>query len=399
MKTVRAIVIIPTYNEKENISRLIPHLLEAFTHVPKHYTMHILVIDDSSPDGTGEVVKKFAEKYKNIHLHSNPKKSGLGGAYLSGMKVAFGELQADVIFEFDADFSHDPSKIPLFLEKIDQGYDFVLGSRYIPGGSIPPNWGFHRRFLSVVGNVFINVVLMNFSIRDWTTGYRAITKRVYDAVHQEMTGERFSGYTFQIGFLHKTVRKGFKVAEVPFHFVDRTMGKSKLGAEYIKNTLMYIVKVRMQEIFAMRVFKFGVVGGIGFVINTLGLFIFSRISGLQTFALMLQQSTGASFINISGLASALGAECAIVSNFTWNNLWTFKDRKMTSVWQIIPKFIQFNVSSFGAVLIQFVVVGAGTALTGTSPLSRMIWLVVATAIGMVLNYIIYSKVIWKEKHT
>jgi len=399
MKTVRAIVIIPTYNEKENISRLIPHLLEAFTHVPKHYTMHILVIDDSSPDGTGEVVKKFAEKYKNIHLHSNPKKSGLGGAYLSGLTVAFGELQADVIFEFDADFSHDPSKIPLFLEKIDQGYDFVLGSRYIPGGSIPPNWGFHRRFLSVVGNVFINVVLMNFSIRDWTTGYRAITKRVYDAVHQEMTGERFSGYTFQIGFLHKTVRKGFKVAEVPFHFVDRTMGKSKLGAEYIKNTLMYIVKVRMQEIFAMRVFKFGVVGGIGFVINTLGLFIFSRISGLQTFALMLQQSTGASFINISGLASALGAECAIVSNFTWNNLWTFKDRKMTSVWQIIPKFIQFNVSSFGAVLIQFVVVGAGTALTGTSPLSRMIWLVVATAIGMVLNYIIYSKVIWKEKHT
>jgi dolichol-phosphate mannosyltransferase len=161
---------------------------------------------------------------------------------------------------------------------------------------------------------------------------------VYDAVHGEMLDERFSGYTFQIGFLHKAVRKGFKVAEVPFHFVDRTMGKSKLGAEYVKNTLMYIVKVRVQEILAMRVFKFGVVGGIGFLINTIGLFVFSRLSVLQVFAQFLQQSTGASFINISGLASALGAECAIVSNFTLNNLWTFKDRKMTSALQIIQVF-------------------------------------------------------------
>lgn len=397
MKSSRAVIIIPTYNEKENVSRLIPQLLEIFTKTPKQYDMHILVVDDSSPDGTGDAVKKLSAQHRNVHLHSNAKKAGLGGAYLSGMKVAFGELGADVIFEFDADFSHDPTKIPDFLQKIDEGYDFVLGSRYIPGGSIPENWGFHRKFLSVVGNLFINVVLTNFSIRDWTTGYRAITKRVYDAVHGEMLDERFSGYTFQIGFLHKAVRKGFKVAEVPFHFVDRTMGKSKLGAEYVKNTLMYIVKVRIQEIMAMRVFKFGVVGAIGFLINTIGLFVFSRLGGLQQFAQFLQSSTGATFINISGLASALGAECAIVSNFTLNNLWTFKDRKMTSALQIIPKFLQFNLSSFGAVLIQFVVVGAGTMMTGTSTISRMFWLISATAIGMVLNYFIYSKIIWKEK--
>lgn len=399
MKTSRAVIIIPTYNEKENITRLIPELFKIFETVPPHYDMHILVVDDSSPDRTGEAVKKITEKHKNVHLHSNEKKSGLGGAYLSGMKVAFGELRADLVFEFDADFSHDPLKIPAFLKKIDEGYDFVLGSRYIPGGSIPNNWGVHRKFLSIFGNLFINVVLTNFSIHDWTTGYRAITKKVYESVRDEMTGERFSGYTFQIGFLHKTVRKGFKVAEVPFHFVDRTMGKSKLGAEYIKNTLLYILKVRMQEILEMRVFKFGVVGGIGFLINTIGLFVFSRLAVLQMFAQYLQQSSGASFINISGVAAALGAECAIVSNFTLNNLWTFKDRKMTSIFQIIPKFVQFNLSSFGAVLIQFIVVGAGTMITGISPLSRMFWLIVATAIGMVLNYFIYSKVIWKEKHT
>jgi dolichol-phosphate mannosyltransferase len=112
------------------------------------------------------VTVKYPAQHKNVHLHSNAKKAGLGGAYLSGMKVAFGELCADVIFEFDADFSHDPTKIPDFLQKIDEGYDFVLGSRYIPGGSIPENWGFHRKFLSIVGNLFINVVLTNFSIRD-----------------------------------------------------------------------------------------------------------------------------------------------------------------------------------------------------------------------------------------
>src|SRR5690606_21568905 len=103
--------------------------------------------------------------------------AGLGGAYLKGMTEAFENLGADVIFEFDADLSHDPRKIPQFLAKIDQGYDFVLGSRYIPGGGIPADWGLHRKFLSVVGNLIIMVVLTDFSIRDWTTGYRAISKK------------------------------------------------------------------------------------------------------------------------------------------------------------------------------------------------------------------------------
>jgi dolichol-phosphate mannosyltransferase len=397
MAKKRAVIIIPTYNERENISRLIPTLLELFKKVPEHYDMNILVVDDNSPDGTGVAVKKLSERHKNVHLHTNPTKGGLGAAYLSGMKIAFGSMKADLVFEFDADFSHDPSRIPDFLTKIDEGYDFVLGSRYIPGGSIPSNWGVHRKFLSVVGNLFINAVWTTFVIRDWTTGYRAITKRVYDAVQSEMYSERFSGYTFQIGFLHKALRKGFKIAEVPFQFVDRTEGHSKLGAEYLKNTLIYVLKVRFQEIIAMRVFKFGVTGGIGFVVNTLGLFLFSRLPVIQGLAASLAVATNASFINVSGLSSALGAECAIVSNFTLNNLWTFRDRTFKSPWEIVPKFIQFNLSSFGAVLIQFVVVGAGTMLTGQSSLSRFIWLVVATAIGMVLNYIIYSKFIWKEK--
>ncbi len=395
MAIQRAIVIIPTYNEKENITRLIPDLLRVFATVPRHYEMHILVVDDSSPDGTANIVVGLAKKYANVHLVINPEKKGLGAAYLRGMKEAFGPLKAQVIFEFDADFSHDPKKIPEFLKKIDEGYDFVLGSRYIPGGSIPKNWGWDRKFLSIYGNLFINAVLTTLMIRDWTTGYRAITRKVYEAVHKEMNKDRFSGYTFQIGFLHKALRKGFKITEIPFKFVDRERGHSKLGTEYIKNTLLYILKVRAQEIIAMRVFKFGVVGGIGFVINAIGLFLFSKFSLVKTVADTLFLATHMNFINVAGLASALGAECAIVSNFILNNTWTFHDRKLTSPIQVILKFIQFNISSFGAVAIQFLVVGAGTAFTGQATFSRFFWLVVATAIGMIVNYLIYSNFIWK----
>lgn len=397
MKTSRAVVIVPTYNERENIEKLIPALQDVFGKVPSHWEMHLLVVDDSSPDKTGESVEQLAKKYKNIHLLTNTSKGGLGVAYLRGMKKAFYELKADVVFEFDADFSHDPSKIPLFLQKIDEGYDFVLGSRYIRGGSIPSTWGLWRKFLSIYGNLFINLVMTTFKIRDWTAGYRAIKKEVYEAVVGEMVGDRFSGYTFQIGFLHKALRKGFKITEIPIHFVDRVLGHSKLGAEYIKNTLIYILKMRFYEIVAMRVFKFGVVGGLGFAINTIGLFVFSRLAIVAQLAYTLQAATGFGFINESGLAAALGSECAIVSNFILNNAWTFKDRKLQSPLQVVAKFLQFNLSSFGAVIIQFLVVGAGTSATGQGSISRLFWLVVATAIGMVLNYIIYSKVIWKNK--
>ncbi len=396
MNNKTAVVIVPTYNERENIIKLIPVLHDVFTGV-KNWEMHVLVVDDNSPDGTAREVKTLAKKYEHVHLLINPRKVGLGRAYLKGMDEAFDKLEADVVFEFDADFSHDPQKIPQFLVKLDEGADMVLGSRYITGGSIPDDWGWHRKFLSVVGNLVIMLIFTDFRIHDWTGGYRAIRRRVFEAVGKEMSDPKFSGYTFQVGFLRKAVLRGFKVAEVPFHFKDRKVGKSKMGTETIKNTLLYVISTRLEEFVTSRVFKFAVVGLIGFIINTLGLFIFSRMQAVASFATWFHGLTGLAFINTSGTASALGAEVAIVSNFIWNNLWTFSDRKFTSPLMIIPKFLQFNVSSFGAVAVQFLVVGAGTHFTGEGSLSRFFWLVVATAIGMVINFIVYSKVIWKKK--
>jgi len=239
----KAIVIIPTFNERESIPQTIAAVLKVAETVT-NWDIQILVVDDTSPDKTYEVVAQIAQKNPQVHLLLNPVKSGLGGAYLKGMDHAFNQMLAKVVFEFDADLSHDPEKIPA----IDAGADMVLGSRYIIGGSIPQNWGLHRKFLSVVGNFFIMVVLTDFRIKDWTSGFRAITKPVFDVVRPKLNSQRFAGYTFQIGFLFNSLRAGFKVVEVPFAFKDRTYGKSKIGPEYIVNNLLFVFKVRLAEI-------------------------------------------------------------------------------------------------------------------------------------------------------
>jgi len=383
-----AVIIIPTYNERENIAQVIPILLDVFKKI-RNWKMSILVVDDTSPDKTYEVVEALASKHPQVHLLLNKQKAGLGGAYLKGMAYAFGTLQADVVFEFDADLSHDPSKIPQFIDRIEAGYDLVLGSRYIKGGGIPENWGLHRKFLSIFGNIVIMAVLTDFRIRDWTTGYRAITRAVYEAVLPGLNSERFSGYTFQIGFLHQAVRKGFDVIEIPFVFVDRTIGQSKLGTEYIKNTLLYIFKVRAQEILTHRLFKFIVVGGTGALVQLVSLQLWRQLFPYQ-------------------LAFFLAIESAVVSNFILNNIWTFADRKL-ALSELPAKFFQFNLASGGSIVIQQLIALVGQSTIGlvdiiTLPIigimidTGMLFALVGILIGMFWNFFAYNAFIWKPKN-
>lgn len=391
----KAVVIIPTYNERKNIQQVIPKLLEVFSTIKK-WQMHILVVDDTSPDKTYEVVDKIAKKEKQVHLLINKQKAGLGGAYLKGMEYAFESLHADVIFQFDADLSHDPEKIPVMLGEIESGTDMVLGSRYISGGGIPADWGMHRKFLSVVGNLVIMLILTRFSIRDWTTGYRALTKEVYTAVHPQLHTERFFGYTFQIGFLYTALKKGFKISEVPFQFIDRTDGESKLGPEYIKNTLMFILKVRLQELLGNRIIKFGLVGGFG---------AFVQLLSLQVFRYVLPDFTIGPISQFL-VATLLSIETAIISNFILNNAWTFADRKLQKA-QIVSKFAQFNAASGGSLLIQLLIAFLGERLIGlfalfTVPViaytvdTGQLYAVVGILIGMLWNFFAYSFFIWKK---
>jgi dolichol-phosphate mannosyltransferase len=407
MSALRTVIIVPTYNERPNIQKLLPTVAGVLSSLKRDVLL--LVVDDSSPDGTAEEVTKLQKKYSFLKLLVNKKKAGLGGAYLKGMDYAFNTLGAEVCMEMDADLSHDPKKIPSFLKAIDDGADLVLGSRYIAGGSIPSNWGLHRKFLSVFGNVVISIILASVAVRDWTTGYRAIRREVYEAVHKDLEAERFSGYTFQIGFLHKALRAGFKVKEVPFHFVDRTIGESKLGTEYIVNTLKYILSVRLQEILNHRLFKFAMVGGVGFLVNLVAFRVFTALQ-LGRLVASIPGATELPYLTTllsdRGLAVVLGAEVAILSNYTWSNLWTFKDRRIHGFGKHLSKFAQFNLGSVGSIVIQYLTMQTALAFLGVftvftilgfTVMSDDFYLAVGVLIGMIWNFTVYSRVIWRKK--
>lgn len=373
----KAVVIIPTYNEKDNIESMITLLeKEVFSKI-KNWEMGLLIADDTSPDETAEIVRSLMKKYKNLDL-SLGKKAGLGAAYTRGMTYATEKMQADVVFEMDADGQHDATKIPQFLKKIDEGYDFVIGTRYSGGGSIPANWGLYRKFLSVVGNQFIRIVLTRLSIHDWTGGYRAFTKEVFAKEKEKLKG--FTGYNFQVGSLLSAVQDGYKVAEVPFHFGERTSGSSKIkSGETIVKTLSFVITERIKEIVFGRFGKFLVVGGFGFVLNA----VILRV-GVESFK-----------INPT-VANLIGAVIAIFSNYNFNNLWTFKEHRVSGFGLYIWKLFQFYATSaIGVIFIQ-----TGTIFLGDTFLGKkgyFIYFLVGTTLLLVWNFTVYNRFIWKKK--
>lgn len=372
----KAVIILPTYNEKGNIERIIPVIEDEVFPKIKNWNMEILVVDDTSPDGTADIVKGLQKRYKNLHLLSGAK-NGLGAAYIRGMEYAVKELSADVLFEMDADFFHDPQKIPQFLQKIDEGYDFVIGTRYSDGGSIPSNWALKRKFYSIVGNFVVRAIFMRFSIHDWTGGYRAIKKEVFLKEKNKLS--IFKGYRFQVGFLHLAVQDGFKVAEVPFQAKDRTAGNSKMeGAETIIDTLSYVILARMRELLLGKFGKFLVVGGTGFLLNFT---IYYYLAHYTTVNLVI--------------ANTIGAELAIFSNYNLNNLWTFKERKAKSpIGYIWKMFLFFCTSNIGVQIFQNGTIAIGQHFFGRQ--YALLYFIIGTGMLLIYNFTIYSRFIWKK---
>lgn len=371
---MNVVLILPTYNERETILVLIEQASEALSSF-KHHSFSFLVVDDSSPDGTGEVVRDYGKKHKNVHLLTG-QKQGLGRALLRGMTFAVEKMNAEILVQMDCDLSHDPKSLPKFIEALDTGFDFAIGARYIKGGSIPENWGFHRKVFSIVGNTFVRFGLGYPSIHDWTGGYRAFYKKYF--VENKRQVERYTGYVFQIAFLHQSIIKGAKIFEVPIHFTDRKYGKSKIAAsEYIRNVLLYVCKTRFHALMTGSFKRFMVVGTIGFVINTVVLEAGVHMFGFDP-----------------AVGSAIGAELAIISNFVLNNNWTFKEQKITGGKQFL-KFLQFNTTSLGAIIIQAGAVFVGTRLFGVS--WYRLYYMFGVALGLIWNYTMYSKFIWKKK--
>ncbi len=369
---MNTVVILPTYNERENIQAMLDGIEAAWSKVPKH-NLTILVVDDQSPDGTGDIVREYKKKHDNVALISK-KKEGLGSALLYGMTYALDTLKAEIIVQMDADLSHNPAALPAFMGALDNGADFAVGSRYIQGGSIPDNWAPHRKLFSVVGNAIVRFGLGYTGVHDWTGGYRAYVRSFAQRARGELG--KYQGYVFQIAYLHKSLKRGATVVEVPIHFTDRKFGHSKIApSQYIRDVLRYVITQRIRTTFSGSFGKFLVVGTIGFIINTTILEVAVRF-GVHP-----------------ALGSGMGAELAIISNFILNNAWTFGSQKVRGT-RAIGKFFQFNMTSVGAVLIQSGTVWLGTALFGVS-VYRWFY-ILGVGIGLVWNYTMYSKVIWKK---
>jgi dolichol-phosphate mannosyltransferase len=357
---MRIVLIIPTFNERGNIGRLIDQLQAVFRSL-KH-EMLILVVDDNSPDGTADVVREHQRRSPNVHILEG-RKRGLGAAYIKGMHHAIEILHADAVFEMDADFSHEPKDVPRLTAALEQGADFVIGSRYVPGGSIPAEWGLHRRLNSRFGNIVARYVAGLYRVHDCTAGFRAIKADVL----RRMDMERFrvQGYAFQIALLHAAIVGGAKVVELPVKFVDRTVGESKLGIKDIIEFFRSAAWIRFQS---SKVFiKFCITGAFGVLVN-LGIFTALLAAGVNKF-----------------VASPIAIEASIVTNFLGNNYWTFRSRNLAG--PVHARGLRFNVVSFLSLAISYLTfVVLSHVLPAAAPqVPQFIGIIPATLVNYFLN--------------
>jgi len=231
---VRAVVCLPTYNELDNLERMVRRLGEVLPQGDR-----VLVIDDASPDGTGELADRLAAELGYVDVLHRQRKEGLGPAYLAGFRRAL-ESDADLVLEMDCDFSHDPADVPRLIAAAADA-DLVLGSRYVPGGGTR-NWGFVRRFISRGGSFYARVVL-GIGVRDLTGGFKCFRRAVLESL--DLDSATANGYAFQIELTYQALRKGFRVIEVPIVFADREVGTSKMSRAIVLEAIWKVPAFRL----------------------------------------------------------------------------------------------------------------------------------------------------------
>jgi len=231
---VRPLVCLPTYDERENLERMLRALGE--------HGVSVLVIDDSSPDGTGELADRLAEQLDYVEVLHRPRKEGLGPAYLAGFRHALA-AGAELVLEMDCDFSHDPADVPLLLAAV-QDADVAVGSRYVKGGSVH-NWGLVRRFVSAGGSLYARV-LLGVGIRDLTAGFKCYRRAVLETIDLDAISSL--GYAFQIETTYRALRAGFRVVEVPIAFHDREHGGSKMSKGIVLEAMWKVPALRVRAL-------------------------------------------------------------------------------------------------------------------------------------------------------
>jgi dolichol-phosphate mannosyltransferase len=362
-----ACIVMPTYNEAQNIPIIIPRIFEEAKKIETH-EIHVLVVDDNSPDGTQEVVRSHMDKFPNLHLITGEKK-GLGEAYKRGFDHAIKTLDPDLIFEMDADLQHSPSLLRLFISLANHGFTLIIGSRFAPGGSTP-NFSMWRRFQSLFGNWLIRVLGGLPRIHDCTSGYRCIKTELIKQCDLSFLSTR--GYSFQSSLLFELLRNGARVIEIPIEFPDRVHGESKLSFNDQVEFLLNIGKIRFRK--SEEFIKFCVVGGSGVFVNMGIYLLITRLMRVPYY-----------------IASPIAIELSILWNFAWNNFWTFKKREASATW--IGRLVRFHVVSSLAALTNYLILLLLVSVFG-------VWDVLANLIGIafgtLVNYFMNSLWTWRE---
>lgn len=368
----RVVIVMPAWNEAENIKRMIEELIKQ--EFPKiNADMQLLVVDNHSTDGTTETVENASKAYKHVHLLQQDK-PGLGWAYVRGMQYAVDELKADAVMEMDADFQHPPRFVKPMVDAYLGGAEYVIGSRYIKGGSVPKEWAASRRAVSFFGNLFIRTMLLNFKIYDLTTGFRLTkVKGVLDNINLEKLHD-LDRFAYKVDLLYQSLKNSGKTVEVPLEFASRTKEKSKFNWREVASTFKLAIILGILD--KQRFIKFGTVGFLGFVVNYVFLRVF-RVLGFNETLVWL-----------------FATELAIISNFTFNNIWTFKEAQIAGLKATLIKFLQFNLTSAGALIIQAIAGPFGEKLVGVK-YDALVLAFVVVFLVLPYNYLMYNLVIWK----
>jgi dolichol-phosphate mannosyltransferase len=372
------VVILPTYNEVQNIELIINQIFDV-SELLNGYDVRVLVVDDKSPDGTANVVKKMFTQQKMLHLISG-EKNGLGEAYMRGIKHSFRNYKPDFIIMMDSDLSHDPYAIPDMFKVIERGADVVIGSRYTTDGYIPGNWPLIRIINSKVASSLAYAVSgISREVKDLTSGFRLI--RVTRLKKINLSEIQTKGYSFLINILYELLNDGADVKEVPITFKERKHGSSKLRVKDILEFVKCVFRLNPDST-VRRIIRFGMVGLVGAVVNLGILFWLKNNTVWPIF-----------------LCSSIAIETSIVSNFILHSFYTFQSLNSDGVsawWGSVRKFFTFNLSSLAVAAITLLIF---SLLNGTLGINYLLAQFLAICISFAANYLISNRFIWTQNAT
>ena len=377
----KALVILPTYNEADNIKPIVTEIFKVSEKMPA-WRLAVLVADDNSPDGTAKIVRSLQNQHKDLHLITG-QRAGLGKAYIRGFKFGLKHRSYNAFVMMDADFSHDPAAIPTLLAGIDKGYDYVIGSRYVPGSQITKNWSRTNLISSRLANLIARIFIDIKDVADLTGGFRVVRRSALEKIN--LQGIHAGGNVFLVNLLHEFSRHGFVISEAPVNFRDRRYGKSKRRIRDVFEFL-YITYRLNPNSRPRRMIRFGLVGFSGTIVNLL--VIYCMVHLLHQIVL---------------LSDAVAIEVSIISNFFMNHYYTFRaaftsprSSRQEPTRSILIKLGKYNLIALGGAAISFVFFAVGFKALG---LNYILADLIAIILSLSWNYWMSIHIVWKVVDT